>query len=329
MAQTTQGHSAANVVMLAAKQELLQAICPELKCAYCDGIPRPGETLWYQCLKGHFVCLNCRKEARKKFVLGLPSINRVCKCGSIVTSRPNEIVGKLINTLPFQCLFVKNECPEVLFAEAIPDHERNCQYRDLTCFICKTTVPLIKFEDHLETTHADCKSNFNAVSNNTFKCRESPQNNDDQLQIWGKLQNETGQIFFEIGVQHGELLQRWVYFFGTKEEAEKYYYVAHLNANCGEVMSYQGLVRSVDENFDGIIEDQSTFNVGVKTGKRLFVNQNMEYTLTIRRKIQEQIHNASDEVDRQIVPYNRNVDQQCDQESFNFEIQEISDGSSL
>ena len=120
-----QSLSTSSLSMLNAKQELLQAICPELKCAYCDGIPRPGETLWYQCLKGHFVCLICRKLSKKKFVLGLPSINRVCKCGSIMTSRPNEIVGKLITTLPFQCVFVKNGCPAVLFAEAIPEHEKN------------------------------------------------------------------------------------------------------------------------------------------------------------------------------------------------------------
>ena len=161
---------------------------------------------------------------------------------------------------------------------------------------------------------------------NTFKCKENSQN-EDQLQIWGKLQNEE-KIFFEIGVHHEELLQRWVYFFGTKEEAEKYYYVAHLNANRGEVMSYQGLVRSVDENFDDIIEDQSTFNVGVKTGKRLFVNQNMEYTLTIRRKVLEQNHQDDAQADRQVVPVNRCLEQ-SDQESFNFEIQELSDGSSL
>ena len=303
--------------MLAAKKELLQAICTDLRCKICDGIPRPGETLWYQCLKGHFICLECRQKAPKKLVLGLPSINRLCSCKAIVTSKPNEIIGRLITTLPFQCLFSKNGCDAVLFAEDIPNHEKNCKYRDLQCFICKETIAFHTLIEHLEAKHAACKSTFNPTCSGTFKIIEhANQDKDDKLQIWAKLQDDEGRIFFELGVQHEELLHRWVYFFGTKDQADQFYYVAHFKANKGEVLSYQGVVRSVDENFDDIIEDQSTFNVGVKTGKRLFTGNRMEYTLTIRKINDEE----QCEENRLNVAFDAEDDE--DTVSFNFELQD-------
>ena len=304
-----------NPKMLSAKKELLNAICPELKCRNCDGIPRPGETLWYQCLKGHFTCLKCRKGSPKKIVIGLPSINRVCKCGAIMSSRSDEIVGKLISTLPFQCLFSKNGCDIVLFAEDVPDHEKNCRFRDLNCFICQETVPLISFEDHMESAHQDLKSNFTQVSMNTYKCRDNCASDTENLQIWAKLEGENGEIFYEIGVQHEELLHRWVYFFGTPEQAEEYCFFVHLNANKGEVLTYQGPVRSVDESFEDILENQGTFNVGIKTGKRLFISQNMEYTLTIRKLV-------TNSQNREPVREEPDGYTTTDQESVDFEIQE-------
>ena len=312
---------------LAAKKELLWAIAPDLRCRLCDGIPRPGETSWYQCFKGHFICQPCRKKAPKRFVLGLPSMSRICGCKAIMVAKPNEIIGRLITTLPFQCLFSKNGCDEVLYAEDLPNHKKNCKYRDLQCFICKETIAFNQLIEHLESAHEESQCKFRPSGLSTFKIIEqrSDANDENQvgakekLQIWSKLRDGEGRIFFEFGVQHEELLHRWVYYFGPKEEASQFYYVAHFKANRGEVLSYQGIARSVDENFDDIIEDQSTFNVGVKSGRRLFTGLSMEYTLTIRKIAKDEQNDANETVD------GLNDLDTADNSSFNFELQDADE----
>ena len=123
------------------------AVVPKLTCIGCKGVYR-GSVRY--CKNNHGVCSVC-----------LPAHKKECPvtgCGqdAIVTlDSQSQLVKDL--KLPFTCKFKKDGCDkENVEEEVIADHEIECGYRKVPCFVkgCPDQ-PAMDWEAHLFSNHED------------------------------------------------------------------------------------------------------------------------------------------------------------------------------
>jgi hypothetical protein len=169
-----------------------------------------------------------------------------------------------------------------LTLESLHYHEVDCQFRVifcpvLTCNAC-SDVPKIIFknlEDHLTEHHTDTPTDT-SYTERTFTVTEEDLASTANI-CWGpqltKLVLNNAQ-FFRGMAKEKDHFYIWIYYYGSKEEAENYQCTIKVYGGAGEEYNYIGPPRSLDESKDQIIREGNTLLLCVSQVKRLLVDKN-------------------------------------------------------
>jgi hypothetical protein len=127
--------------------------------------------------------------------------------------------------LPLSCKFRKNGCNAVLTLESLLYHEVDCQFRQIFCPVCPVKeVPNIvfkKLEEHLTECHKDLYNANTSYHEDMFQVKESNLAFTTYTVEWQalKLVLNNAQFFRQMAkVKHSFFI--WIYYYGSKEEAE-------------------------------------------------------------------------------------------------------------
>ena len=233
------------------KKEIFDQAASRLACSDCKAVPK--DVPIFQTGQGHVLCSTCKPNSK------LTGIFR------------NFVLEDLLKSLPISCKYQKNECRVVLQdREHLSYHEEDCDFREVLCsyYFCKKRIPANQFKNHfLEKHKTDLEKSSVDVAeiaeNGLFKVKDlmSMEYFDTTLQ---KREDWQGcmRIFYnsktfliQTQITNAGYLLIWLQLVGSQFEARNFEYSLKVeNPDIGK-FSYEGTVRSLDDDKKNIFEN--------------------------------------------------------------------------
>ena len=121
-------------------QEAFQVLTEKIVCISCKRIPNKSPFL--VCETGHICCLDCKLTTCPLCLVKLQPDNSV-------------LIELILRVIPHQCQYL--ECNGLFSRDKLIDHERQCEYRTVSCpnKKCGVSTPLSSIISHLNTCNSD------------------------------------------------------------------------------------------------------------------------------------------------------------------------------
>ena len=121
-------------------QEAFQVLTEKIVCISCKRIPNKSPFL--VCETGHICCLDCKWTTCPVCLVKLQPDNSV-------------LIELILRVIPHQCQYL--ECNGLFSRDKLIDHERQCEYRTVSCpnKKCGVSTPLSSIISHLNTCNSD------------------------------------------------------------------------------------------------------------------------------------------------------------------------------
>lgn len=109
-----------------------------LECPVCYDKLSPPVT---SCVNGHVVCDKCRK-----------SLQNCPTCRDKFTTLQQTFLNQLLEAIPVNCKNAANGCLKLIPIIEMRDHEKNCDFATVRCFLCSANLTYCNLQLHLATT---------------------------------------------------------------------------------------------------------------------------------------------------------------------------------
>jgi len=182
------------------------------------------------------------------------------------------------------CIFYKNGCGEINFKGDLLEHQKECDFRDIKCpdIACLKAIPFTSFTDHMQSRHH--RSIDIQMDYGTKKKFERSIPTTSTL----KLISLNGLTFIEMWYNKDNTMYVWVYLLGDPYEAQRFQYHIHLKKEFGKETTFFGKVKSINEGYEKILNDENTCLTSTLMLKRYLNDKGqLEYTLKIRNLKEE------------------------------------------
>ena len=251
---------------LAVKRKLLQNLEKELMCYDCkEVIFTINKQNGYRCQRMHLLCYSC------KMYNGLKNAEKKCPCGSN-SSQICPLLSELSKNLPYFCQYHKNGCREIFFEDEMKQHQKECVYIQADCISCLKKIVYKDYSNHLEK---ECSKRENVQSiDYTYEVSVEELMEAQIIKYSPYKVGHNFSHFYAMHVFKSGISYHWIYFIGTREEANCYTY--HLkagpcenSAETNEKIVYSGQVRSIFEPEKEVIRNQNAMMVGKMLAIRL------------------------------------------------------------
>lgn len=261
------------------KHQLLEDLISQLTCRVCLDVPSPKNYKRFRCLKStHSFCEECSRGK-------CPD-----PCDSEVLDYPCFLVMSLIECLPWYCANYKHGCRQIF--EMTPDlenHQTQCIYRLVNCLElgCHEKILFKNVEEHYEKSHVVGSKILQLESSKGVFTKAShyePQDVTGVYWLASKLvdfdQLDSGSGFYLVGKigQHGVFF--WVYYLGSKAEAEQHGYSIWMMKDHQEHF-FKGHCHSLDQDSNTIVQQESAFMIG-KQQLKAFLDDKNGFTIQVR-----------------------------------------------
>ena len=287
----------------------------EFQCFQCKELPSLSRTKFYRCLKQHLICnicqvshlrncgslaLSCSYCQHKHSVRIAHCDRRSAYYGSGCCSTVNQHHTKdykectMVKTILEQwklltCRFYKNGCREINFADKLRDHQDECDFRNILCpdIDCQKTIPFSSFIDHCHEYHNQPIEGFLKMEYGQKKKVVRP-NPTVSATSPPSLICLNGLTFIEMLYNKDNTIYIWVYLLGDPHEADRFQYHVHLKKESGKETTFFGKVKSVNQSYSDLLEDENVCVTSTKMIRRYLNDQGqLEYTLKIRNLKEE------------------------------------------
>ena len=233
------------------KKEIFDQAAPRLACSDCKAVPK--DVPIFQTGQGDVLCSTCQPNSK------LTGIFR------------SFVLEDLLKSLPISCKYEKNECPVVLqVREHLSYHEEDCDYRDVLCsyLFCKERIPAIQLKKHfLEKHKMDLEKNSKRITeiaeNGVIKINDLmtgeyfESSTDDWSCIHNYFYNDSKSFLVHTRVTNTDYLLIWLQLVGSQFEARNFEYSLKVEVPDIGKFSYEGTVRSLDDDKKDIFETSS------------------------------------------------------------------------
>ena len=233
------------------------------------------------------------------------------KCNQFVMKNPCKLTEALLNmeSMQFKCINKSKGCKEILNKEAMILHEPECiqNYRLVAC--PREHEPMLKMPfhellDHLTQRHhfygADKKLAFNEKVMQNIAFYDGAKFETMWLYYASAMFEIDGKTFIhsmrEICTRNDVVpkaqIYQWIHFVGSPKEAENYAYTLEYYGIDGRTSTYTGQVISIDEDYESIVSEYSSFNcfmIDFEKFYRQFIGntRQMKYSIMIRNLKEE------------------------------------------
>ena len=295
------------------KKKLFLDLVKEIKCSVCQTLPNVGTKSFYRCPKLHFTCDQCFNQSKlccqadpcnacTMVQIGNPNYQQ--GYGRYNYNPPTLQRGKVPHAL-VKCAFTqsfldqwnlrvcinhKNGCNQVDSEENLREHQGECYYREIKCphSSCQKKFGLTTIIDHMKHDHFNAQT---CVDLDGFGTKMKMSRPFAWPFIGGDIPPKIISIqnltFFEVWYKREKSMYMWVYFLGDPCEADRFQYHIHLKKASGREVAYFGKVKSINEEFGTILDDENTFTISMEMIQRYSNELNLEYTLKIRNMKEE------------------------------------------
>ena len=263
---------AEKIIQFNAKKEIFDRAAARLACLDCKVVPKVVPI--FQTSQGDVLCSICKtkRSSNSSNYSARSFLCSICKPKSKSTGIfRNFVLEELLMSLPTSCKYQKNECRVVLQdREHLSYHEEDCDFREVLCsyYFCKKRIPANQFKNHfLEKHKTDLEKSSVDVAeiaeNGLFKVKDlmSMEYFDTTLQ---KREDWQGcmRIFYnsktfliQTQITNAGYLLIWLQLVGSQFEARNFEYSLKVeNPDIGK-FSYEGTVRSLDDDKENIFEN--------------------------------------------------------------------------
>lgn len=241
----------------------LEDMSKVIQCTGCNFLPTRGPVL--QCRSGSIVCIGCFDSTR------------LCpRCYGITLNHVRSLLcEKLLALISKPCRFAINGCNSLI--KELDNHESVCVYRNVQCvqIYCFASVPMCKLGDHLsdKNQHLKCSPIIQATEfGNINKSSLHFENKSTSRTVHLTL-NSNDHFFMEcLACRYDKKCFFWVFFIGSKTEAEKFTYklTLYLDGNPSPKISVSGPVVSIDVSRFGLRESKHTFSLSFEDIRKLW-----------------------------------------------------------
>ena len=286
------------------KKKLFLDLIEEFQCYLCKALPSTTNIKFYRCMNQHLVCesccvsesccvppsLSCPSPRCPQKIAPQVRCSYYCYTQQVTKHKKADykecsIVRKILEQLQLlACIFYKNGCREINFRDDLLEHQKECVFRDIKCpdIACLKTIPFTSFTDHMQSGHhrsidikMECgiKKKFERSIPTTSTL---------------KLISLNGLTFIEMWYNKDNTMYVWVYLLGDPYEAERFQYHIHLKKEFGKETTFFGKVKSINEGYVQIMNDENTCVTSTVMLKRYLNDKGeLEYTLKIRNLKEE------------------------------------------
>jgi hypothetical protein len=250
-----------------------------IQCSGCQEVPRQPPIFKYTCPKLHPVCQQC---------IGLTyqaGTNYPCKiCNANFPVYKCDLAENLLLCLPTRCKFTINGCQVMIMLEDLLVHEDDCVYRNIRCSFlnCEDSVIFIGFHDHLKIKHESMIKLEKATTEDQIVVQAEQQPTAPFVWYPQQLTLHRRHFYSEVQRNARGVWFMWIYFHGTPLDARHYFFNIKVKGEGMDKISFQGQVRSIDEDKETIMLNETALICSEVLAKRLSgVEGKMNFTLSV------------------------------------------------
>lgn len=258
--------------------QLLEDLIPQLICQWCQDVPSPTNYQRFRCSKSnHSICQDCKSYKK------CPN-----PCDSKVLDQPCSLVKSMIEYLPWYCSNYKHGCRQIFeVTQELELHQSQCVYRLVNCLElgCHEKILFKNVVEHYQSSHVAGSKILELQSSNGIFVKFSryePQDLTGTYWLASKLvftqpklelESGLGSGFYLVGKigQHGIFF--WVYYLGSRSEAEQHCYSIWMMSESQEHF-FKGRCHSLDQDSNAIIQQESAFMIGKQQLKAFLDDKN-------------------------------------------------------
>jgi len=206
----------------------------------------------YMCARSHIFCEDCHITLKKD--------NQDCPvCKGDLAGNKNIFVERMLDSLP------KTQCKsqgcsfKKVDPKKVESHEDLCQYRPVTCLLCKKDFPLNDLAEHLCDVHSEHKPQAKHKFGKDYSVWWSnmPSKSFDGASSTPLMHEEKGkmqQFFLNSLVHENGRFLRWISQSESKRKIEKYKYTISIlcprayenNGKIKRLLTHSGFCPSTD-----------------------------------------------------------------------------------
>ena len=269
------------------KKEIFDQAASRLACSDCKAVPK--DVPIFQTGQGDVLCSICQPKSK------LTGIFR------------SFVLEDLLKSLPISCKYQKNECPVVLqVREHLSYHEEDCEFRDVLCSyqFCEERISANEFKKHclkehefdlenqthnqneieIEVKHITEMSVLlkikDEISNRYFVI--NPKRREDWRGCKAYFYNNSKSFLIHMRVTNAGYLLIWLQLVGSQFEARNFEYSLKVEDPDIGKLSYEGTVRSLDDDKNNIYETGSGLSIPHGTLKKMLQDEHFYFEVKIK-----------------------------------------------
>ena len=263
-------------------KELFDEISDQVACHVCKVAPRTLPI--FRSMEKGVICSECKEK--QGFL-------------STISYKRDMILEKILIWLPTSCRNKVNGCDFVQESKFIGSHEEQCQFQNVHCNFgnCVLKLPPAILKSHYKTIHC---LDIDQMISSTFHYKPRPsyhidvklkasnfENGPKFLMSPGliniTMHNEVKTFFFHQQLHPAK--QCFMFFmqmYGKNSEAQNYEYIIRLVDGKFGTTSYQGQMRSIDDNKIAIFKSRAAFIIPLHIAKQFLPEGKMSLEVKIQ-----------------------------------------------